>query len=277
MALAQPPSDQDIPVLLYPDRVALHLFSPSVPLCAVSCIRSWMISLTTTHRDVKIHVPTPRPGSCRCPDDGRKHVAFLPSTTQRERKPAVEMRKFIDKVKHHLEDTSHQGHDDGSRTAAPVGPSTGSAADAGPFPNVQDWYRYRKQRGVNLGSWFVLERWIADSPFRNAAAPAQSDLDVAKGNNAKEILERHWDTWITQADWAWLADKGINTVRIPIGYYHICGADPGVLEGTDFADLDHVFAGAWARVTNALATAHRYGIGVLFECPGTPPVSSSEP
>ncbi|OSD05049.1 glycoside hydrolase family 5 protein [Trametes coccinea BRFM310] len=177
------------------------------------------------------------------------------------------MRKFIDKVKHHLEDASHHG---GSQTAAYVSPTAGFAAAAGPFPNARDWYMYRKQRGVNLGSWFVLERWIADSPFRNAVAPAQSDLDVAKGDHARETLERHWDTWITEPDWAWLAGNGINTVRIPIGYYHICGADPGVLAGTDFADLDHVFAGAWARVTNALATAHRYGIGVLFDLHAAP-------
>ncbi|CDO71033.1 Glycoside Hydrolase Family 5 protein [Trametes cinnabarina] len=177
------------------------------------------------------------------------------------------MRKFLDKVKHRLEDTA--GHN-GSQAAASVGPSAGSAANVGPILDQRDWYMYRKQHGVNLGSWFVLERWIADSPFNNAAGPAQSDLDVAKGQNAKVVLEHHWDTWVTDADWAWLADKGINTVRIPIGYYHICGADPGVLKGTDFADLDHVFAGAWARLTNALATAHRYGIGVLFDLHAAP-------
>ncbi|KAI8974823.1 glycoside hydrolase superfamily [Trametes punicea] len=174
------------------------------------------------------------------------------------------MRKLIDKVKHHLEDPSRSD----SRGAAPVG-ATATSSGAAEVPTTdigpeRDRYLYRKQRGVNLGSWFVFERWISDSPFRNAAAPAQSDLDVAKGEHAKEILEHHWDTWITEADWAWLAERGINTVRIPIGYYHICGADPSVLEGTDFANLDRVFAGAWVKVTNALATAHRYGIGVLF-------------
>ncbi|KZT07056.1 glycoside hydrolase family 5 protein [Laetiporus sulphureus 93-53] len=90
------------------------------------------------------------------------------------------------------------------------------AEPTSPFPTEIDFFRHRKQRGVNLGSWFVLERWIADSPFRCAASPAQSDLDVARGSNAKEILEQHWDTWITEDDWKWIADKGINTVRIPV-------------------------------------------------------------
>ena len=96
----------------------------------------------------------------------------------------------------------------------------------------QDVYRFRRQRGVNLGkqtsilgsfhafmyqpgSWFVLERWITDVPFQIAQYPGQSDLDVAKGERARETLEEHWDTWITEEDWVWLAEYGINTVRIP--------------------------------------------------------------
>jgi glucan 1,3-beta-glucosidase len=96
----------------------------------------------------------------------------------------------------------------------------------------QRLYRYRKQRGVNLGklalhgfskpvkgdsgSWFVLERWISESPFKSAVGSGQSDLDVAKGSNAKQVLEDHWDSWITPSDFEWLAARGINTVRIPV-------------------------------------------------------------
>lgn len=49
-----------------------------------------------------------------------------------------------------------------------------------------------------------------------------------------------------------------------IGFYHICGADPSVLNGTEFADKGEVFAGAWSRIINAIATAHRHGLGVLI-------------
>ncbi|KAI0628657.1 glycoside hydrolase [Trametes polyzona] len=179
------------------------------------------------------------------------------------------MRKFIHKVKERLEDIGGPDVQESGRVGAPA-PGLGAPPDLGPFPTEQDWYRYRKQRGVNLGSWFVQERWISDSPFRNAAAPAQSDLDIATGSDAKEILEHHWDTWITDADWAWLAEKGINTVRIPIGYYHICGADPSVLDHTDFANLGPIFAGAWTRVLNAFVNAYRYGIGVLIDLHAAP-------
>ena len=69
-------------------------------------------------------------------------------------------------------------------------------------PNPSLIPRYRKQRGVNLGSWFVLEGWMApQSVFREAVKPRQSDMDVAKGKDAKRILEEHWDSWITDEDW----------------------------------------------------------------------------
>ncbi|KAJ6605816.1 glycoside hydrolase family 5 protein [Mycena sp. CBHHK59/15] len=139
-----------------------------------------------------------------------------------------------------------------------------------PLNSQQSIYRFRKQRGVNLGSWFVLERWITDAPFRYAAAPAQSDLDVARGQHAKETLEAHYDSWITESDWSWICDRGLNTVRIPIGYYHLCGADPSVLEGTDFKDLGHVFSGAWLRLINAIETAQRFGLGVLLDLHAAP-------
>jgi hypothetical protein len=55
--------------------------------------------------------------------------------------------------------------------------------------------------------------------------------------------------------------------QLKVGFYHVCGADPYVLHGTDFHDLGHVYAGAWGRLTNALALAHKYGIGVMIGAP----------
>ncbi|KAI0035415.1 glycoside hydrolase [Vararia minispora EC-137] len=140
----------------------------------------------------------------------------------------------------------------------------------GAFPSQEDFYRYRKQRGVNLGSWFVLEPWLTDVPYRNAVPPAESDHDVARGLDAKSTLEQHWDTWIVEEDWKWIAEHGFNSVRIPIGFYHLCGANAAVLDGTDFADLYDVFSGAWKRITCAIETAHRYGIGVLIDLHAAP-------
>ncbi|WWC60250.1 uncharacterized protein I303_102816 [Kwoniella dejecticola CBS 10117] len=129
-------------------------------------------------------------------------------------------------------------------------------------------FRYRQQRGVNLGSWFSLERWICESVFRNAIQPGQSDFDVASGRDAKRVLEEHWDTWIGDDDWKWIRDKGFNSVRIPISYYHLCGPLPEVLKGTDFEPFHHIFEGAWGRIKRAIETAGYHGLGVLIDLHG---------
>ena len=58
---------------------------------------------------------------------------------------------------------------------------------------------------------------LSNTPFNQ-----QSDLDVARGINAKQILERHWDTWVTEEDWVWISERGVNTVRIPVSSLLIC-------------------------------------------------------
>lgn len=82
-------------------------------------------------------------------------------------------------------------------------------------------YRYRQQQSVNLGSWFVQEQWMNPSLFKCASGNKQAEFDVANGwgsvDNARQVLERHWDEWITEKDFEYLAGIGINTVRLPIG------------------------------------------------------------
>ncbi|KAF8995741.1 glycoside hydrolase superfamily [Cyathus striatus] len=178
------------------------------------------------------------------------------------------MRRFEEKLKSSIE------HIQDRVTKAPgEAPSAFSSIPTpqhDTFPSEQDIYRYRKLRGVNLGSWFVLERWISPSPFRCAAEPGQSDLDVARGKDAKSILEHHWDSWITEGDWRWIKERGLNSVRIPIGYYHLTALDPSIIQGTDFASHGHVFEGAWGRITKAIEMAHKYGIGVLVDLHAAP-------
>ena len=74
----------------------------------------------------------------------------------------------------------------------------------------------------------MLESWIADRPFREAHPPGQSDLDVARGTHARETLQDHWRNWIVESDWAWLAETGINTVRIPVSLLTFSHPSPRV-------------------------------------------------
>ncbi|HNN86328.1 MAG: glycoside hydrolase family 5 protein [Pseudomonadales bacterium] len=82
----------------------------------------------------------------------------------------------------------------------------------------------KKMRGVNLGSWLVLEKWMVPSLFEGTAATDETTWCAELGPAAAEKLRAHWNSWITESDFAWLAARGINTVRIPLGHW-IFGAD----------------------------------------------------
>lgn len=81
-----------------------------------------------------------------------------------------------------------------------------------------------KLRGVNLGSWLVLEKWMVPSLFEGLAATDETTWCAELGPAAAERLKRHWDSFITREDFAWIAMHGLNAVRIPLGHW-IFGAD----------------------------------------------------
>ncbi len=78
----------------------------------------------------------------------------------------------------------------------------------------------RKLRGVNLGGWLVLERWITPSLFAGLKATDETSYCVELGEaEATRRLHRHWNTFITRGDFAWLQRAGINAVRLPFGHW----------------------------------------------------------
>ena len=64
---------------------------------------------------------------------------------------------------------------------------------------------------------------MTPSLFTCANYNRSSELDVATGwgsaENARMVLEKHWDTFITEEDWKRMSEIGINSVRLPIGYW----------------------------------------------------------
>ena len=82
----------------------------------------------------------------------------------------------------------------------------------------------KKLRGVNLGGWLVLEKWMTPSLFEGLQARDETAYCVELGAKAAQTLKNHWNTFITREDFAWLAHTGINAVRIPIGHW-IFGPD----------------------------------------------------
>ena len=75
-------------------------------------------------------------------------------------------------------------------------------------------------RGVNLGSWLVLEKWMTPEVFEGV--DAYDEYTLARALSPEEYEQRmreHRSTFITKEDFATIADMGLNTVRIPIPYY----------------------------------------------------------
>lgn len=78
----------------------------------------------------------------------------------------------------------------------------------------------KRFKAVNLGGWFVLERWMKPSLFEGSASKARCETSfVTHHPGAKEALEAHWNTWITIEDLRWIKNHGIDLVRIPIPWW----------------------------------------------------------
>ncbi|KAF9466200.1 glycoside hydrolase family 5 protein [Collybia nuda] len=93
--------------------------------------------------------------------------------------------------------------------------------DAAVFP--------KKIYGVNLGSWLLIEPWMLPREWVNMGGQQCSDcskciaseFEFAKAfpSTVDQKLNTHWESWFSQSDVNSLVGVGINTVRIPMGYW----------------------------------------------------------
>jgi len=113
-----------------------------------------------------------------------------------------------------------------------------------------------KIRGVNLGSWLVLERWMVPDLYQGTEAPDEYSLCLALGDEARGRLNRHRENWITEDDFRWIASHGLNAVRLPVGYWALEAPKPYVESGP-FIDF-------------ALEQAHKNGLKLLLDLHGAP-------
>ncbi|CAG8017015.1 unnamed protein product [Penicillium olsonii] len=80
-----------------------------------------------------------------------------------------------------------------------------------------------KIRGVNLGTQFIFEPWIAQNAWSSMGCKDQaSEFDCVSSlgqDAADSAFAKHWDSWTTQDDIAEIVSYGLNTIRIPVGYW----------------------------------------------------------
>lgn len=94
-----------------------------------------------------------------------------------------------------------------------------------------------KIRGVNIGNWLVLEKWMKPALFEGLEAEDETGFCKVLGNKTLERLKPHRDSYITAEDFQWIADAGLNTVRIPIPHWLFGDTPPyyGCVEYLDAA------------------------------------------
>ena len=80
-----------------------------------------------------------------------------------------------------------------------------------------------KFRGVNLGSQFIIERWMAEDEWKSMGCDWTYDewncTKLLGQEKADAAFQKHWNSWITQGDIKEIASLGLNTVRIPVGFW----------------------------------------------------------
>ena len=113
-------------------------------------------------------------------------------------------------------------------------------------------------RGVNLGSWLILEHWM--SPLdRGGIKDHWTGLKTLEDRfglaEAERLFDLFYDTWIQDGDFDRIADLGMNVVRIPI-WYRTLQHEDGTWKKDAFQRLDAAVASAWKRGIYTILDLH---------------------
>ncbi|KAI1083914.1 glycoside hydrolase family 5 protein [Whalleya microplaca] len=84
-----------------------------------------------------------------------------------------------------------------------------------------------KIRGVNFGGWLICEPWMMGTEWSKMGCDGSaSEFDCMKdhysGSNrdaGNAAFKEHWETWINPDTVQSVHDVGLNTIRIPVGYW----------------------------------------------------------
>lgn len=115
---------------------------------------------------------------------------------------------------------------------------------------------HAKWYGVNLGNWLLIETWMKKSLIEGTNARDEYSLAEAWGSEAQARFDRHRESFITEDDFRFMRDWGINAVRIPVGYWII--------------EPDGPFVGGIGHLDRCLDWCRSYGIDGIIDLHGAP-------
>jgi len=75
-------------------------------------------------------------------------------------------------------------------------------------------------KGVDLGNWLVLEKWMSPELFDGTSAEDEVHLwRELSETAARERFKVHRDSWVRERDFVYLAANGIELIRIPVPFF----------------------------------------------------------
>ncbi|EON68619.1 hypothetical protein W97_07877 [Coniosporium apollinis CBS 100218] len=123
-----------------------------------------------------------------------------------------------------------------------------------------------KIRGVNLGSLFIVEPWMASNEWRiMGCGDAKSEFDCVRKlgqGAANTAFQGHWSRWITENDIATMRSYGLNTIRIPVGYW--------MMESIVYKDSEYFPQGGLAFLDKVVGWASNNGMYIIIDLHGAP-------
>lgn len=189
------------------------------------------------------------------------------------------MKKYLAKTKERLRDTFNPSTSTPSDGAGSNDGSRAVEVELTP-PTDLEVIRYRYHWGCNLGSVFVLERWLSPSAFQDAppnhgkSELAAVTLSVQKNGIAstRKLFEKRWDTALDEKRLSRLKHAHCNAIRLPVGYFTL---GPNFCQGTAFEPYGEVYINAWAAVKKTVKRLWTVGIGTLVDFHALPSGANS--
>lgn len=109
-----------------------------------------------------------------------------------------------------------------------------------------------KIKGTNFGNWLVLEKWMSPEFFSETDAEDEVWLNRLEDTDILAAkMKQHRDTYITENDFKFVAEKGLNLVRIPVPYFIFGDVKP--------------FHGCIEYLDKALDWAKKYNLKILID------------
>ncbi|MCU0792871.1 MAG: glycoside hydrolase family 5 protein [Opitutaceae bacterium] len=119
-------------------------------------------------------------------------------------------------------------------------------------------------RGVNLGGWMLQESFMSPIPGGWDEYRLRATLTRRFGaSRAEELIATFQDAWITERDFARMAEAGLNCVRLPIYWQNHLHED-GSFKRLPDGSID------FSRIDRAVRDAKRHGLYTILDLHGAP-------